>query len=245
MKRHVCEGCHVRYTTKPRCAPCATRDKRKAAELNARKRKPGTLANLGVEAWLRSIVAPAGLTGTVRPPTPDERYNVTGEDVALVYEAASKDRDIAILVVPSSEDDTYFAATGHTYFTTPQGRFSFDARGVSDSFYIEPEDTHLAVEYELAKQVEKVAEVRTRHATSVEVPGLPTGRWLVTPEQRAEISATLQGGGTHSFTPAGFGVGYQISAKRSRLNNWAQPGSAALAAFFSVPNIFVMSLDCD
>jgi len=65
----------------------------------------------------------------------------------------------------------------------------------------------------------------------------------VTAEEKAEITKKLKAGKTHTFRPAGFGIGYTLHTRqRSRWDDRAKP---ELEEFFGVPRIWLESIDCD
>ncbi|MBI4471438.1 MAG: hypothetical protein HY646_02145 [Acidobacteria bacterium] len=132
-------------------------------------------------------------------------------------------------------------ATGHVGFETPKGRFSFDRRGVEDSFYVDVGDTVESVDQKIAEQLERVEEARRRLARSVTVPGLPRP-FELSPETLSTYREHLKAGRPVSLTPSGFGIGYSISPRRS---SYAKPASPALAAFFGTGPLFVSEMDCD
>jgi hypothetical protein len=129
-------------------------------------------------------------------------------------------------------------ASGHTSFTTSKGTRTFDRTGVEDSFYLRPADTALDFLAVVTRQLEKVEESRKRIDASESIPGIP---FMVTPESKAQITAALLSGKSHSFYPSGFGTGYVICARPMR-HGRSKPEAAA---FFGVDMLFVEALDAD
>lgn len=99
-----------------------------------------------------------------------------------------------------------------------------------------------------AGELQRCRDARARSLTMVDVPGLPGG-WRVTPQGKADISAKLQAGKPHSFTPAGFGTGYCVSGRRGRMSGGgygSEPLPAETSAFFGVRGpLYYTTLDCD
>ena len=131
-------------------------------------------------------------------------------------------------------------ASGHTSFTTTQGTRTFDRTGVDDSFHVGLCDDVADIRTKIERELKRIAESRARISDSIPVPQIG---FLVTPESRAEISAKLKKGGSHSFTPSGFGTGYRLSTRQQ--SRYDQRASQALEAFFSASPIYMQTLDCD
>lgn len=236
-----CPHCRSRRTLKPLCGWCQQRVDKAARRVAKIAKTPGTAANLGsVTALLETIAAPDGWTRTRTV----ERWHGCPDRQALVLAGDG----ISIKIVAGELDNEWAVADGHTSFTTCKGERTFDRTGVEDSFYVKPTDTAAQVAATIAEQVQRVAESRERLARSETVPGLPGG-WSLTPERKAEIAATLAAGRSHSFTPAGFGTGYNVYAligagRRPRFDAVRLP--AETAAFFGVPGpLYYTTLDCD
>lgn len=70
---------------------------------------------------------------------------------------------------------------------------------------------------------------------------VPTTSFMVTPEQKEKVTKTLQAGQPYRFTPAGFGVGLELTAAKQP---WAER-SAELARFFGVRTVWVSRFDAD
>lgn len=196
------------------------------------------------------IEAPAGF---IREESQEKSWMGMGQPEALfeVVTLHKLDNSVSIEIrfdgedppagTPARELEWHGVASGHTEFDTAQGRRTFDQRGVSDSFYIYAGDTLAKVQKEIDAQIARAAESVEKMSRSEKVPGLPGG-YTVTPELKDKITKTLKAGGGHNFMPAGFGLGYYISP---RPTSHCTSAPAALAQFFSVPALYIETLDCD
>jgi hypothetical protein len=139
---------------------------------------------------------------------------------------------------PASYDSK---ASGHTSFTTSQGVRTFDRTGVEDSFYLQLADTVEDVLQRFRDQIKRVAESRARIDRSESIPGLG---FLATPELKAQVTAELKAGKSHSFTPSGFGTGYRLYTGRQQ-SRFDHRAKAETEAFFGVSPIYLQTMDCD
>lgn len=133
-------------------------------------------------------------------------------------------------------------AVGHTSFTTDKGTRTFDRTGVEDSFYINYNDDIAAVQAKLEGQIKKVAESRERIKGMINIPGIP---FLTSPEGKSQITTLLRAGKSHSFTPSGFGTGYQIYSRKAPFDRYDGRAKPETEAFFEVSPLWVRQLDCD
>jgi len=133
------------------------------------------------------------------------------------------------------------SASGHTAFKAESGSWrSFDRRGVSDSFYLGAYgDTAGDIERVIQEQVDLVAKSRERSKHMVSIPGFG---YSVHQDQLEEVRKRIQGGGTQTFTPGGFGTGHRLSTRRSR---YSKQMPAETAAFFGVPALYDDTFDHD
>ena len=133
---------------------------------------------------------------------------------------------------------------GSTLFKKGEQWYSFDQRGVSDSFY-SPYDGELpdpATVIEEQRQV--VIDYLAADATKVDVPSFPgfTG-FRVTPQEKEQQIKKLNEGKVIVFTPAGFGIGYQFGTKQPRTRAKRVPQE--LADFYGVPVLWYQTFDHD
>jgi len=133
-----------------------------------------------------------------------------------------------------------YVASGHTTFKTTKGDYSFDRRGVDDSFYLKLTDGPEEFLATFREQLKKIEATRARHANAVTVPGFSA---LVSPEQKTEIIEKLRSGKAHEFRPAGFGTGYKLSLRQH--SRWDKRAKPETEAFFGVSPIFIEETDCD
>lgn len=235
---HVCPNCKYRKTSKPLCQNCQRYADQRARAAAKRKATVGTPMNLGVKNFLAAIPTPDGFvkTDVVEEWSPKQKW----PGVQFV----GHDGKTTIKVIMHNVEDEYAPGTGHTDFVTSRGSFSFDRHGVDDSFYVNAEDTPAKVFDELLNQIRRVVESRERHLTSETVPFVG---YIVTPDRKVEIAATLRSGGVHSFTPSGFGTGYRFSTNRRKVGTWdVKTAPEAFGKFFGVLTpVYYVTLDCD
>lgn len=151
------------------------------------------------------------------------------------------DGTTSIRVESDQRESDWLIASGHVDFKTSQGRFSFDRRGVEDSFYVDAGDTPEDVGRKIEEQIARVLERRAAHEKAEKVPFFGH---VVTPERRAEMSAALRAGRTATLRPSGFGTAYVLSAKKRR---GPEAGLARpdVAAFFGLKRVYVEKQDWD
>jgi hypothetical protein len=85
----------------------------------------------------------------------------------------------------------------------------------------------------------RIPEARDRIGRSEHVPGVP---FMVTAERKKTITQNLRNGQQYSFTPSGFGTGYQLWPSPNHL---AKRASKELEKFFSFSPIYVSTFDAD
>jgi hypothetical protein len=132
------------------------------------------------------------------------------------------------------------------------GSRTFDRIGIEQSFYANVDATPETVRDTLLQQLERVQASRERITRSVTVPGLPGG-WMVTPEQKINIAATLRSGKAHNFMPSGFGTGYRVCpsgygnqpARRAGFNGYTRLPDETSKFFGVAGPLFYDTLDCD
>lgn len=183
--------------------------------------------------FLAALIAPEGFTKTISRET---GWNDKPYDQAAF---SGHDGQTTIKVEMHDPGD-FLVGTGHTTFTTAKGSFSFDRRGIDDSFYVYQKDTPDTVSQKLIEQVARVVESRSRHLTAETVPFVNN---VITPQAKAEIAAKLKAGKEHTFTPSGFGTAYAVSTKRR--NTYSRPAPAEMAKFFGVDRLWYDTLDYD
>lgn len=133
-----------------------------------------------------------------------------------------------------------FDICGHVDFEVDGSWFTFDRRGISDSFYCQDEPGFFyTVDEIVEEQLKHIQESIERKKRSVAVPSLP---YSVTPEVKSMVAAKLKAGQSYMFTPAGMGVAHQVSCRNTA---HSAPGSAELAEFFGVDRVFITTQDWD
>lgn len=130
---------------------------------------------------------------------------------------------------------------GDVSFKAADGRFTFTRRGIDIDSFSYKEDSPEDPAAVLQKQVDRVAESRSRMDGQVVVP--TTGGIRVGKDDVQKIVDTVRKGGTHTLAPAGMGVGYTLSNKRR--HQWSQPASAEMKQFFGLDPLFIDQEDFD
>lgn len=187
---------------------------------------------LSPQEYVDAVVAPDGFTKKVSEET-------WGKQVSILVSLKSEDVEVkwSFSKEQVRSDDT--SVTGTTNYKAPDGKwYTFDRPGVDQSFYdwfmCEP------MKY-FEEQVTKAKEAieRQRLEPVVEVPGTKIN---VTEKRRKQIMADLKSGKSARITPSGFGVGFDLSTKKS--SQWSK-SVPAMATFFGVPKLYGDQLDCD
>lgn len=217
-----------------------------------------------INAFLPTIVTPSGFTREDGQGTMNSGSEIYGKGRAghtmtedAVWVKLVSD-DIKIIINVSYEDakEKYqnvpgITVTGHTNFSTPTGWKTFSRTGIDDSFhsdYYDREKGELDINKIVGEQIEKAKTRMADYSTRVEIPGLPGG-FTIDPKRVPAITAELQSGGAHSFLPGGMGTGYTIAGSKARRRKGSydptSKGSAELAKFFGVSEIYVTPVDAD
>jgi len=157
--------------------------------------------------------------------------------------------------VMTKPNDTEFiflpGGSGTTNFETKDGRRTFDRRGVDDSFYWKgysffkrATKRPLAdVKQILDEQLERIAKSRTFHETALKVPQIGHS---VSPDALTTYKAKLKAGKHITFTPSGFGTGYNVVTRKPARPWWGvQRATPELEKFFDHSPLWVESFDCD
>jgi len=139
---------------------------------------------------------------------------------------------------------------GTTNFVMPNGkRFTFDRRGISDSFYFgtqsynEPLSSANKI---LAEQIELARDGIIRRADAEDVPGLQG--FNITQEKKKRMTEELKAGRVVQLAPGGMGIGYHLSKLKSNLNpgRWgARKAADAMAKFFNCTTLWIEEFDHD
>jgi len=106
-------------------------------------------------------------------------------------------------------------------------------------------EKHVDVIWDTNQTIKKFIEVKIpesleRIARSESVPSIP---FSVTPERKSEVIKTLIGRKTYTFTPSGFGIGYQLTWKKCPYGG--HRADTELEQFFKLTPIYINQIDCD
>lgn len=214
-----------------------------------------------VRAYAKRIVAPEGFTRIEREGyaraaeewgfTPNGQHDVEGylsvvlasEDIVLIFRLREETRSDGLnyRTMRHKNPCKVVGYGGTTLFKTQNhGWLSFDRTGVCDSFSSpwrgELPDPATVIE----EQIRRVKEHRERTANYISVPVLG---YRIAPETRDEYSKKLKAGGTVSFTPAGFGQGHYLTARRKY--HYSTRAAKELAEFFGLTELWLETFDCD
>jgi hypothetical protein len=129
---------------------------------------------------------------------------------------------------------------GDVKFTADGKPFTFTRRGIDiDSFSISPSDGKDPAAV-VAEQVKRVEASRARIGGEVEVPG--THGIRVSKGDVQNIADEIRSGGTYTLSPAGMGVGWELSAKPRQ---WAREAPEEMKKFFGLDKLYMFQLDFD
>lgn len=131
---------------------------------------------------------------------------------------------------------------GHTSFDTSKGRRTFDSRGVSDSFYIDEDDTVQTIQAQIEEELVRIKEAKDRVENAVVVPGFQ-GQFLMLEADRVKAREALKKGRSHYLTPGGMGTGYRLYT--GWMQRFDRKAPEETCVFFEVPSLNMASVDCD
>lgn len=133
------------------------------------------------------------------------------------------------------------SVNGHTCYKAADGGWrTFDRRGVEDSFYLGGwSDEPIDVSKTLKEQLERIEKAKETSKKMVKIPGFG---YSIHQDNLDAVKKKIQSGGSHTFTPAGFGTGHVLSTRRSR---WGKLMPAETAKFFGVPALYDEQFDHD
>lgn len=213
------------------------------AKQEMERREAQSLAEL--KAFVPSIPVPEGWFGEFV----DDSYWTNGGHVNREnYQIVSPEGDIKIVF--------RMGGPGSTNFRIGEKWYTFDRRGVDDSFYWLPwgtreRKTPLDIAAIIREQIERVKDRRLFHERALDVPGIG---FKIDPETKAKYIEALKAPNGHiTFTPSGFGTGYTVARFDHVTKNgsgfagyqrWKR-ASAALDDFFSVGPLWIERIDCD
>jgi hypothetical protein len=132
------------------------------------------------------------------------------------------------------------SGSGHTLYKNADGQWrTFDRRGVDDSFYLGAygdNDVNTVVQ----QQIERIANAKERLKQMLSIPGFG---FSIHQDSYGPVKKKLQQGGTHTFTPSGFGIGHRISTNRR--TSYSKPLPQETADFFDVKQLWDEQFDHD
>lgn len=135
---------------------------------------------------------------------------------------------------------------GTTEFTKGGKWFSFDRRGIDDSFGFSPYSnykTHADISKCIKDQVKKVHDNREKDKTTIALPG-ELSTWKRTPKEIETIKNSLNGGKEVHFSPAGMGTG-KVLTKKKLSGFEGKKASAEIDNFFNVGPLYIGNFDAD
>jgi hypothetical protein len=185
---------------------------------------------------MKTIKVPAGFTAEFK--TESWGFIATKENVHETF----------VLVKPDDTKITFDqSGSGHVEYKANGKWYTFDRRGVEDSFYFialwkgdtsGKKDLNVLV----ADQLKRIEAKREYHATAIPVPGLP---FTVAPDGVEKLKKQLQTMRTIHFTPSGFGTGYAVSKLRSGYRYGEKRASPELEQFLGHAPLYITTMDCD
>lgn len=216
-----------------------------------------------IEKFIESIVAPPGFvktTGTgyhngIGGPEDWNKESPAWRKTTWVL-VENKESGIAIAInINPSPENRYKAGkkvpvryvleeisgTGSTCYKEDDGSWrTFDRLGIDSSFYIGGYGSDkIDVVATVEQQLKRIDEAKERSKKMVPIPGFG---YSLHQDVLEEVKKKIQKGGSHTFTPSGFGTGHILSAKRGR---YCTQLSAETAKFFGVAAIYDQTFDHD
>ncbi len=159
-----------------------------------------------------------------------------------------------VLVLTSKTVVLKFAATvnpdatihicGTTNYLANGTWYTFDRRGIEDSFYSDYDScaTKWDVETVILEQIERAEKSIARHEAKGNMIELFPGINVFESDIANKIDEFKENGYI-SFTPSGMGIGYRIT--RNRVSRWDSPLSGVALECLGFKNAWVETLDCD
>lgn len=152
------------------------------------------------------------------------------------------DRGITIKELKPYLGKSVIVWNGHVNYTHNGGHYSYDRRGVEDSFYNgnrfdeNPND-------QITEQLARIEASRGRIDDSVEIPVI--GR-LINKGTLEDVKQGFKKGAIYSSYPSGFGTAYNISPKRSKhAIDRAYRASEKLEKFFEHSPLYITENEMD
>ena len=191
------------------------------------------------EDYFSKIKVPAGFQLKKNDKSSENRW-----DRHYDYELTSPEVDVKIWVGDHKFNGknvvVHFGGTLN--FVVDGKEYSFDRRGINDSFYGDSDeypDINKLITEQIAKGKKAIEDKKGFNKTAIDVPEIG---YRITPEKKEEISKLLKSGKSYTFAPSGMGTAYEISTKgKSRFDR----RSRAIGEFFGVPYVFVSNIDWD
>lgn len=151
---------------------------------------------------------------------------------------------IARNYVKESQGKSEYGISGTTKFLYKGKEYTFDRRGIEDSFYLgDKYSTYKTLDEAMVGELERVR-VRIKNLNDqgglVPVPGTSI---QITEKHKSELVERIKSTGSVAIHPSGFGQGYTFSKMlRSRYD---QRATAEQCKFFGMSPLFVSQFDCD
>lgn len=190
-----------------------------------------------------------------------EKYTMTGTHSIVLsngeiniifglYSARYKDYQQMDKITANRNQDDYHhelaAARGRVEFLVAGKWYTYDRRGIDDSFSISRYSNYpnvSDVSKAIKDQIKRVAESKERLLNSVTLPA-PLASFNKTAKEIEAITATLKAGKDYRFNPAGMGTGY-IVTKRKLSGYEGARATAELNKFFGVDDLYIGRYDAD
>jgi len=195
----------------------------------------------------RKVKTPAGFTR-------DEGWGTMADFGSNVYASAKKEsyfvdllsEDVRIIINFTQVQDDGLSAEGHTNFKAPDGSwFSFSRRGIDSSFHLgkwgEPVKK---VNQVISEQIKKAKSRISDYKNPVKVVVDGSG-FTLTQKRLRHLQDLFKRQGGFTLTPAGFGIGYRITARKPRGRYGVGQAPRELAELFGVSRLYFERFDHD
>ena len=196
-----------------------------------------------IRKFFKSIETPEGFT---RLEEINESFDTWGFPARLTIYDDGEVKIVFNVCLPYKKGEG-LEVSGTTAYLYNGGWYSFDRRGIEDSFsmYEKPEDWHgqesawnagnKMIETQILRCWEKIEYLKK---TVV----MPVLGFHITPDRKSKLTERFKKGGSETFTPGGMGTGHILSGKKLR---YCKLAPKELSDFFGYSPLYHSTFDAD